>query len=547
MTALVVGVVLQQMHINKALKRYGAKAEAAGKKEMRQIHERQAVVPVHLDSLSEKERKEIIDSLLLIEEKRDGTIKGREVARGDQQKQYHTKEEVHSPTVTTASVMITAAIEAKEGRDTCVHDVPNAFCQAHNDEKVIMKIKGKAADYLMLADPRLYRKFVQLENGATVLFVQLKMALYGQLKAALLFYKKFVKDLEDIGFVLNAYDPCVANRMVQGSQHTVCWHVDDIKSSHISSQVQDDFENWLIDMYDRDLQGKLVGKLKKCMGKKLDYLGMILNFETPGQVTFDMEEYTKNMVSSFEDPLGQPLKEAKTPATDHLFQVRESQDGLSEDRGLLFRNATAKALYLCKRARPDIHTAVSFLTTRVRAPDQDDWKKLIRMMGYLKATRALGLTLRDKGNGVTWWVDASFAVHPDMQGHTGGTMTLGKGSIITKSAKQKLNTSSSTEAELVGTYDMMLEILWTNYFLEAQGYDYGPVMIYQDNLLAMLLQKNGKISSTKRTKHINIRYYLIHDWWKRGEVNIKHCSTEDMVTDFLANHYKAKSSSGLGQ
>ena len=108
--------------------------------------------------------------------------------------------------------MLTAAIEARERRDTGVHDVLNAFCQAHNDQKVIMKIKGKAADYLILADPRLYRKFVLIENGQTVLYAEITKALYGQLKAALLFYKKFVKDIQSIGFVLNPYDLCVANR-----------------------------------------------------------------------------------------------------------------------------------------------------------------------------------------------------------------------------------------------------------------------------------------------------------------------------------------------
>ena len=405
---------------------------------------------------------------------------------------------------------------------------------------MIMKIKGKAADYLVLADPRLYRKFVMLENRATVLFVELKMALYGQLKAALLFYKKFVTDLQGIGFALNAYNPCVANRMVQGSQHTVCWHVDDIKSSHVSSKVQDEFEDWLIDMYDKDPQGKEKGKLKRCSGKKLSYLGMILNFETPGEVTFKMEDYTTNMVKAFEKSVKQSIGTTKTPVADHLFQVRDDQDGLSEERALIFHNATAKDLYLCKRARPDIHTAVSFLITRVRAPDQDDWKKLIRMIGYLKATTSLGLTLKDNDKGVTWWVDASFAVHPDMWGHTGGTMSLGKGSIITKSAKQKLNTSSSTEAELVGTYDMMLEILWTNYFLEAQGYLSSPAVIYQDNLSSMLLEKSGKFSSTKRTKHIHIRYYLIHDRWKRCEVNIRHCSTDDMVADCFSKPLQGK-------
>ena len=119
-------------------------------------------------------------------------------------------------------------------------------------------------------------------------------------------------------------------------------------------------------------------------------------------------------------------------------------------------------------------------------------------------------------------------------------MSMGTGSILSKSTKQRLNTLSSTEAELVGTYNMMLEILWTKYFLDAQGYDYGATVVYQDNLSAMLLEKNGKMSSTKRTKHINMRYVLIHDCWKRGELEIKHCSTDDMVADFLTKPLQGK-------
>ena len=131
-------------------------------------------------------------------------------------------------------------------------------------------------------------------------------------------------------------------------------------------------------MIDKDPQGKVVGKLKQCTRKKQDYLGVILDYEVPGQVTFNMQAYTENMVkNSFEESLGQQLKKTKTPAAKHLFMVREDQDGLCEESLLLFHNATAKALYRRKRAGPDVHTAVFFLTTRVRAPDQDHWKKLL--------------------------------------------------------------------------------------------------------------------------------------------------------------------------
>ena len=102
---------------------------------------------------------------------------------------------------------------------------------------------------------------------------------------------------------------------------------------------------------------------------------------------------------------------------------------------MLFHNMTAKALYICKRSRPDIQPAVSFLTTRVKAPDQDNWKKIVRMLGYLKGTKTLVLTLSDNGKGLKWWIDASNGVHPDLNGHIGSTMSMGKGSVLSKSTK----------------------------------------------------------------------------------------------------------------
>jgi hypothetical protein len=84
----------------------------------------------------------------------------------------------------------------------------------------------------------LYGPAVVLENQKKVLYQVLK-AIYGMLKAALLWYKTFRKDLEDIGFIFNPYDPCVANKKVQGLQQTILFHVDDLKSSHKMKSVND--------------------------------------------------------------------------------------------------------------------------------------------------------------------------------------------------------------------------------------------------------------------------------------------------------------------
>ena len=108
----------------------------------------------------------------------------------------------------------------------------------------------------------------------------------------------------------------------------------------------------------------------------------------------------------------------------------------------------------------DILTSVAFLTARVREPDEDDDKKLSPKLKYLSGTRDLVFTLESNGTRtVRWWVDAEFAVHHVMKSHTVRMMTMGRGALYSASNKQKLNTKSSTEAELVGVDELMLQIL----------------------------------------------------------------------------------------
>ncbi len=92
-----------------------------------------------------------------------------------------------------------------------------------------------------------------------------------------------------------------------------------------------------------------------------------------------------------------------------------------------FHNIMAKGIYVTKRARPDISLSIAFLTIRVKGPDIDGWHKLCHLVEYLHSTCELPLIFVANGTGdMSWYVDASFAVHPDMRGHTGGMMTMGR-------------------------------------------------------------------------------------------------------------------------
>jgi hypothetical protein len=150
--------------------------------------------------------------------------------------------------------MISGGIEAKEERDMMTCNIPNTFIQAllpkkdPGEDRVVMKITGVVVDMLVNINQELYGLAMVLENRKKVLYVEVLKAIYGMLEAALLWYKTFRKDLEDIGYIFNPYDPCVANKKVQGSQQTILFNVDNLKSSH-KMKVNDQFEKWLNKKY----------------------------------------------------------------------------------------------------------------------------------------------------------------------------------------------------------------------------------------------------------------------------------------------------------
>jgi hypothetical protein len=121
-----------------------------------------------------------------------------------------------------------------------------------------------------------YDEFVIIEKDVKVLYVHVLKVNYSMLALALLFYKKFASDLMRYSFVLNPYDPCVANKMVHDTQMTMSWHVDDLKVSHKEKKMVDEFIEWVIDTY------RSIGQVKVTQGKVRDYLGMKLNYEVKG-------------------------------------------------------------------------------------------------------------------------------------------------------------------------------------------------------------------------------------------------------------------------
>jgi len=516
----------EQMSAKAGLKKFGKKGADAIVAEMEQLHYRRVLKPMLGKDLTREEKKKALQYLMFLKQKRCGKIKARGCADGRKQRVYKTKEETRSPTVRTESLFLSAIIDARERRRVVTCDIPGAFMQADMDEVVHVRFDGPLAQLLTRVDPNTYTKYLQQENGKDVLYVQLQKALYGTLQAAMLFWKELSAFLcGELGFKTNPYDSCVANKTINGKQCTVLWHVDDLKISHVDEKVLEDILRAINERFGKETPVSIN------RGRVHDYLGMTIDYSEDGKVKFKMDDFVEQLLEEGPEDMD---GSAATPAANYLFQVNKNGKKLDGETAELFHHLVAKLLYLCKRARPDIHTAVAFLTTRVTSPDEDDYKKLGRCIKYLRSTKDLYLTLEADVDGrIRWWVDASFAVHPDMKSHTGAVLSLGKGAAYSMSTRQRINTKSSTEAELVGVDDAMPNIIWTQNFLRSQGYAVKGNVVYQDNQSAILLEKNGRASSGKRTRHVDIRYFFITDRIQHGEVTIEYCPTDEMNADVL--------------
>ncbi|CAJ1959786.1 unnamed protein product [Cylindrotheca closterium] len=219
------------------------------------------------------------------------------------------------------------------------------------------------------------------------------------------------------------------------------------------------------------------GSIKACTiirGKIHRYLEMTLDLSVKGNLKIRMDDYVKNMLEDFPIKFNKDSKQ-ETPAGNDLLEAGKGSYSI-----VVSPDTSAESLRVMK-----------------------------------------------------WMIDGSFAVHPDFKSHTGGTLTFGGGAAQVMSKKQKLNSRSSTEAELIAVDNVVTMLLWTKLFMKWQGYPIKKNILYQDNKSAILLEENGRKSAGKRSRAINIHYFFITDQVEKGNVKIEYCPTDNMIADFM--------------
>ena len=518
-----IGCCMTQMSEKKGIRMFGEKALEAMAKEYAQLDQLTLFTPRDARELDYQQRRDSLNIIDLIKEKRCGKIKGRTVVDGRGQRDMYDKSDTSSPALTTESFIATLVIDAAEGRDVSVCDVAGAFLKADQPDFVLLRVTGPAIDAVVKANKEKYEKFITFEGKTRVLYLQLLKAMYGTLTAALLWYQMFAEFLLEQGFELNKYDMCVANKIVNDSQLTICWYVDDLKISH-----KDEKEvTKMIEVIENKF-----GKMNVSRGSQHTYLGMDFVIKDR-KVEIMMKSYLQECIDAYGEAIN---TNAATPANKDLFVFNEKSQPLDERRAKIYVHIVQKLLHVCKRSRLDLQVGIGYMCTRVKDPRQQDWMKLRRMLQYIRGTMDLKRVVSlESSLKMDIFIDASHATHHDMKGQTGGCIMMGDGVIHGRSNKQKLNTKSSTETELVGNSDYLPFALWLLYFYECQGYKIHSKKLHQDNQSTIKMLKNGRASCGSQSRHINIRYFWVVDRIKQKDnaITVEYCPTGRMVADFF--------------
>ena len=485
-----------------------------------------AIKPIHEHELKPSEHRKVLYSIGLLKNKYDPNgnfvkTKGRIVSDGSRQSE-ELLEAISSQTAQTTSVFILFALAAAMRAFTLTADITGAYLNAEvgNDkegDRHVTRLPSYLVDVLVKMYPELEE--YRCANGTMLCHV--KRALYGMKQSGRLWQDHLTATLAGppCAMVKNGYDHCVLNSTRRDEQQTMCCHVDDVFAFSKDNKANDE----LI----AQLESKYPG-VSCSRGTEIDYLGMHASFDmATGVCTVSMKGYVDSLLEGVS-------ARATSPATEHLFSVRQCEL-LSDSERKWFHMRVAKFLYLAKRVRPDLLVAVSFLSSRVQAPDVDDMAKLFRLTAYANATRDKCLELSaDLDNlRIDCSIDASFGTHADRRSHTGMTLSLGKGVVLASSRKNPGMQMSACEAELIGLSDRASICVWARKFMIAQGYRMLPATIRQDNRSTIALINNGR-SQSERTRHIDIRAFWLKELIDSGEVELVWTPTEDMLADMLS-------------
>jgi hypothetical protein len=365
--------------------------------------------------------------------------------------------------------------------------------------------------------------YIRLPNGQ---YAKLSKALYGLRRSPRLWYEELARFLASLGFYPIDADQCV---FINNKGSIILAYVDDIIFITQNKADMESLKASFFEKYNcRDL------------GPINTYLGIRVRRDRSARsIELSMEPYIDKLTDSYERRDAYPRY---TPTDVGILRLQKlPEDQHLDDRALnRYQTIVGKLLYPASQLRVDIAFHVAFLARGMSRPTQRHYEYALQVVDYLTATKAYVMTYKSPDAGrsanlqLHGYSDASFADCSDRKSTSGFLFKLAGATVSHKSAKQRIVSTSTTEAEYVAMAAAAKEATWLTRLLHQIRYrtdDTSPVLLYGDNEPAIkLLQTDGH---HERTKHIDIAYHYTKERIKIGRLNVQHVRSTDMAADGL--------------
>jgi hypothetical protein len=418
---------------------------------------------------------------------------------------YH---QTFAPVVHMASVRTILSLATSADMDLSHFDVVAAF------------LNGEISEEIYIRQPEGFRI-----PGQEHKVYRLLRGLYGLKQAAFCWNSHFSATLTDLGFLRCDADPCVyIKRAAEGVTILAVWVDDCLVATSPATTLLADLRTSLFDRYQMTDLGELSWFLNMAVTR---------NRETR-TLKLDQSRYTATVLERFglsdckpvptPQALGAPLSAADSP--------RNAEEEF-EMTSIPYRAAVGCLRWLADGTRPDIACPTGEVSRFLAKPGQRHWTAAKRIYRYLRGTASLGISFTATADGeLTGYCDASYADDIDTRKSTTGFFfELNKGPISWKSKRQRSVALSTCEGEYMALSDGSKECVWLRRLLSNLDVPLGSTTLFEDNQGAIALVANPL--STRRSKHIDVRYHYIRQCVAEGHIVVTYLQTDDMIADLL--------------
>ncbi len=383
-------------------------------------------------------------------------------------------------------------------------DVETAFLNAPLKEKAYLKM------------PKGYELIRKGQNDNVVL--KLNRALYGLVQAPKAWMEEFIKSLTKLGCKRSWTEPCLLT-MIEGNKVVLCItvYVDDCLIVGEKEKVM-----YMIDKIERLYTIKRLGSVKKYLGYNIS------RNKEKGTIKIDQTDF----IHTFAKTYGIGMSDIKTPGSQRKSEVGDT----TILDPVIYRSGVGSLLYCAKCTRPDVANTIRSLSRHMDSAEVSHMHEMYRAIQYLLNTKNLGVTYDKNQNLILEaFVDSDYANNDNCRRSTTGyVVMLAGGAIQWKSQLQSTVSLSSSEAEYKALSACAAEVTYLKQLLKELGIMQKKVVIKEDNVGAMKIAENWM--SSKRTKHIDIKYHHVRELVEKGEIEIQHLSTEKQPADMLTKN-----------